>query len=207
VASGINQFVIVVGLDVEGYTNKPIKLQLAAQQAIERWVIDAALRADISKDEKQVVWVDTGDGGYLLYETVYQKVVPFLESFYDALAEHNEGSVEAARINVRAAVHCSDTIMWQGKLGRKYAGNAINVCARILGGMPRNYSNQVVCSGEFLTHLTASAKTVEPLRMPDFLDKHKKSHEVWNITKSPGFGVKPQDEDLHEDPTKWFLAH
>lgn len=200
-----NRFLIVIGLDIEDYTKKSISKQHTSQKHLETWVIDGSENAKIASDPNEIIWIDSGDGGYLIFHTSYGKAVPFLESFYTQQQEYNSDAKEALAINVRAAVHCSDALYWKGKLGEKYAGNAINVCARILNGMSRSYRNQVVCSGDYVRKLCGNEAIVDPLRLPDYKDKHGALHEIWNIRKMPGFGVKPVEEDLHEDPNEWRL--
>ena len=200
-----NQYLIVLGLDIEGYSKKPVQAQMRAQKKLEEWVVASSEAAGLYHDTSMINWIDAGDGGYLLFETEYVKAVNFLDNFYREVVDHNSTSNPDASINVRSAVHCEDAIRWSGKLGTKYAGNALIVCARILDSMNRNYSNQTVCSGVFLRKVSATGMRVEPLRMPDQIDKHGFAHEVWNIMKSPGFGVRPDEADLHEQPAEWHL--
>ena len=198
-----NQFLIVIGLDIEGYTNKPLDLQYDAQSTLEQWVVESCAFSQIATDPNNIVWIDTGDGGFLLFETTYRKALPFLERFYAQLHQHNRKSKESAAINVRAAVHCADSIRWNGKLGLKFSGSAVNVCARLLNGMSREYANQVVASRDFLEKVSHPEPAVSALRLPDYVDKHGIVHEVWNIRKQPGFGITPNEEDLNEDVNEW----
>lgn len=200
-----NRFLIVVGLDIEGYTNREIKLQLSAQQKLEQWVIDSSATAKIASNPGSLLWVDTGDGGFLAFETSYQKAIPFLESFYSCLRVHNDEAKEESQIFVRSALHCDDVFYWEGKLGPKYAGNAINVCARILNGMDRAHRNQVVCSDAYLRKVLGNGPIVRELRLPDYCDKHGIEHRVWNLQKNPGFGIKPDEQDLYFDCKEWRL--
>ena len=197
------KFLIVIGLDIEGYTNKPIIQQLKVQKKLEDWVLKASEEAKLSDSGVAPKWIDTGDGGFLIYETDYLKSLTFFEIFYRELDRHNDDVKDEAKILVRAAVHCDDALHWQGKLGVRYAGNAINVCARILNGMLRSYSNQVVCSGIYMEKIMQGGVAVKGRRMQDYVDKHGVGHDVWNMQKVPGFGVELETDHLHEEPHEW----
>ncbi|MEI9899141.1 MAG: hypothetical protein WDN31_02350 [Hyphomicrobium sp.] len=120
-----NQFLIVVGLDIESYTNKSIELQLDAQSTLEQWIIVSCREAKIAQRPEDITWIDTGDGGYLLFTTTYAKAIPLLENLYSQLNVHNRKSKDNAAINIRAAVHCADAIRWSGSLGQRFAGSAV----------------------------------------------------------------------------------
>ena len=198
-----NMFLIVIGMDIESYSQKTPSQQVRVQHKLEEWVASASLNAQLYRQENEIMWVDTGDGGFVLYETQYDKSIRFLSALYRAIKDHNNESLEAANINVRTAVHCDDALKWEGRLGVHYAGNALVKCSRILDAMNRRYSNQVVCSRAFLEKLFTERKPVLEARMPDQVDKHGLSHEVWNIRKPPEFGILPEEDDLHYDPTEW----
>ncbi|WP_299602524.1 hypothetical protein [uncultured Tateyamaria sp.] len=199
-----NQFLIVVGVDIEGYSKKSVNQQYRAQQKLESWIVTASNAAEILATDGELRWIDSGDGGFLLFETFYDKAFPFLTKLYREINEHNLESRPDSTINVRSAIHCDDSLRWEGQLGPRYAGNALVTCARILDSMNREYSNQVVCSGYYIDKAFASRKTAEERRLPDHVDKHGFIHQVWNLRRANEFGVQPEDKDLHEKPTEWY---
>lgn len=192
---------IVLGLDIKAYSKRELTRQKFAQEVLDR-CLDKAFPATTWGAE-HAIWIDGGDGGYVLLQGSEQKILNSLQTFYEALEWENKNTNPQDAIKVRAALHIDQVVRWETRFGRKYTGNAINNCARLLSGMNKTLEGQVVCSGAFLSKVNALGKDVLSERLKDVSDKHGIVHEIHNIYRSPGFGEKAVPEDRHPDPLKW----
>jgi class 3 adenylate cyclase len=155
----MSQDYYVVGIDVMAYSEKELSKQVYAQDLLDRTLAAALDQHTALKDR---IWIDGGDGGYLLLVGDAKEVVNLLETFLIRLANENRNLNQDSRAFVRCAIHYDAIDIRSGKLGQKYTGNAINICARLLVGMPRK-PDQVVCSAKFRTILTRFNNHVETI--------------------------------------------
>lgn len=194
---------IVIGLDIKGYSLRDLSRQKAAQEVLDR-CLQAAF-PDPRLHGQTVIWIDGGDGGYVLLEGSSQNALSALQKFYEKLMWENKNGRQDDPVFVRAALHTDKLIRWaSSQFGARYTGNAINDCSRLLNGMNKNQSGQVVCSGEFLRKLNSLKVDVMHERLRDIIDKHGRVHTAFNIYRSPGFGVIAAKEDRHPDPIEWL---
>jgi len=194
---------IVIGLDIKGYSLRDISRQMAAQEVLDRCLQEAF--PDPGLHGSTVIWIDGGDGGYVLLEGSPQSALAGIQKFYERLAWANRNGRQDDPVYVRAAIHVDKLLRWQStRFGARYTGNAINDCSRLLNGMNKNQVGQVVCSGEFLRKLNSIKLDVVHERLRDIMDKHGKAHTVFNIYRTPGFGVVAAKEDRHPDVTEWL---
>jgi hypothetical protein len=194
---------IVIGLDIKAYSLRDLPRQKAAQE-----VMDDCLQAGFSKSDdrhvKEAKWIDGGDGGYVLLEGSAQNALEAMVRFYERLAWKNKQLRENEKVYVRSAIHIDKLHCWSSQhFGNRYTGNAINNCSRLLNGMNKTLTGQVVCSGEFFGKLNTMKKDVEYERLRDITDKHGNAHKVYNIYRSPGFGVSAAKKDRYPDPLEW----
>ena len=196
----MSQDYYVVGIDVMAYSEKELSKQVYAQDLLDRILATALDQHTALRDR---IWIDGGDGGYLLLVGDAKEVVNLLETFLTKLENENRNLNEDSRAFVRCAIHYAAIVIRQGKLGRKYTGNAINVCARLLVGMPRK-PDQVVCSAKFRAILTRFSDHDETItRLKDVVDKHGNAHAMYNL-KRHKLGVTPSTLESHPDPLERF---
>jgi hypothetical protein len=86
--------------------------------------------------------------------------------------------------------------------GQRLVGDAINNCARLLAGMRKERIGQAVASGAYRERALAFGTVYSDLftRLKDVTDKHGKSHEVWNVRQTPGFGIEVPPEEIYDRP-------
>ena len=181
--------VAVFAYDIVGFASFDQAGQRDAKALTDR-VLEAATK-DARLGADQTYYQDAGDGGYLMITTDARKALDVLEAFFTGMAQENQMLQEEYRVKNRYALHY-DTIIVEGAAGdRRFLGDAINNCARLLTGMSRDYLEQAVCSGAYRRHVLTFGKVDEQLftRLLDIVDGHGNHHEVWNLHKSPGFGI------------------
>ena len=181
--------VAVFGYDIIGFTGPNQADQVDAKALTDRVLEAAKKAASLSPD--QVDYQDAGDGGYLIIKTDARRALDVLEAFVRGMEGENKKLQEQYRVSNRYAIHY-DTISIDGEgANRRYLGDAINICARLLSGMRKDYREQAVCSGAYRSHVLTFGSIDERLftRLKDIVDKHGKHHEVWNLYKSPGYGI------------------
>jgi hypothetical protein len=191
---------IVLGLDIKAYSQRSLERQKYSQEVLDRCLDLAFAKPDWTGNDP--IWIDGGDGGYVLLEGSEQEALRALQRFYEKLAWENRNTSDD-KIHVRAALHTDKIIRWDARLGRKYTGNAINNCARLLSGMNRTHDDQVVCSDAFLQKINTLGPDVIVERLQDIGDKHGNKHKVYNIYRMPGFGTTALPSERHPDPLQW----
>ncbi|HXH31860.1 MAG TPA: hypothetical protein VNJ01_13700 [Bacteriovoracaceae bacterium] len=190
----------VIGIDVMSYSQKELPDQVHAQNLLDRTLSSALKKSPSVRLRK---WIDGGDGGYLLLSGDAKDITTLIELFLTELATENRVLQDDNRAFVRCAIHHDLIDCRNGELGEKFTGNAINVCARLLNGMPRT-ANQVVCSAKFRELLTAFNDHVESItRLRDVVDKHGNSHAMYNLKRNR-LGVDPSPLEVHPDPLERF---
>lgn len=189
---------VVLGLDIDGYSERSIQTQNMAQTKVDRLFCEA-FRKHMGAN-KAPKWIDTGDGGYALFDWSPTDVLLVIRSFSEALGRDNDDAREDRRISVRIALHYGQVICWTAELGAKYTSSVINECCRLLDAMGRNRGGQVVCSGTFRDQINVLSKVAESTRLRDVTDKHGNFHQLYNLRQEPGFGVRPFEQELHENP-------
>ena len=192
---------IIVGLDIARYSEKTIEEQREAQSDLDR-MLHEAVKVCRKPNSGHVRWLDAGDGGYALLRWNERDVLDVVEQLYKRVDRANHRAKEDRQLSVRTAIHLGQLICWDGSFGPKYAGDAINSCARLLAGMNREHDGQVVCSGEFYKKISTFQPTANTLRLKDVKDKHGRIHEIYNLTRDPGFGVHPSPRERHPDFTR-----
>lgn len=190
---------VVLGIDVISYSLRPLSLQKQAQDTLDR-LLARAVR-DMKWKTQKPEWIDAGDGGYALFRGEEEKVVETLFAFQRLVDEDNASREEDAKLFLRYALHKDQILPWTGEFGKKYTGNAINNCARLLSGMSKKYKGQVVCSETIKSAISSfSQPAVVITRLADIEDKHGKKHPVYNLRRDPGLGVIPDASDQHPNP-------
>ena len=146
-------------------------------------------------------WIDAGDGGFLLIQGPESNVIEIVGVFFGIINRGNDSRSDDAKLYLRCAIHKDRVLPWNGNFGKKYTGNGLNHCARLLDGMNKEQNGQVICSKKFRSALSAfGEEVVEMIRLKEIIDKHNTRHEVWNIMRLPGIGVEPRKIDLHSNP-------
>jgi hypothetical protein len=184
--------VAVFAFDIAGFTRFDHAAQLAAKELTERVLQRAAREAGVSVEE-QSWWADAGDGGYLLIAGDPRQALRVLERFVTLIERENARLVEDARVRLRYALHYGLVHRSGTGAGQRLVGDAINNCARLLSGIAKDNTGQVVASGVYRDRVLAFGRVNAGLftRLPDIVDKHGKRHEVWNVCQQPGFGLPP----------------
>jgi len=195
---------VILGIDIDSYSVKPIRDQNAAQKKIDQFFAEALDGTRHGKPEPR--WLDTGDGGYMLLEWSAADALQVVERFCELLNDHNGEVIATRRIEVRIALHYGKVICWEGKLGSKYTSDIINACCRMVDGMPRNRGGQVVCSESFREHINVLGEHATAIRLRDVKDKHGSFHPVYNLCRKPGFGVEPHEREMHENPMARIIS-
>jgi hypothetical protein len=189
---------VILGLDIASYSQKPIEEQRDAQEAVDL-MLQQALDACRKPAAGEIHWLDAGDGGYALMRWSERDALDVVQHLYERLRRHNKRASDEHQISFRTALHVGQIVHWRGNLGEKYAGHAINACARLLGGMNRSHEDQVICSGEFYDKISSFEPVVNTLRLKDIKDKHGHLHRAYNLIREPGFGIHPLKEERHPD--------
>ncbi len=190
----------VLGIDVISYSLKPLKEQVQAQETLDRCLRQACDKL-WPEDASKLHWIDAGDGGFLLACGDELSVVGIVADFHTRMQDATQMWKKEDRIELRYALHTDRIKVWKASWGNKYTGHAINNCARLLSGMNKKQKGQVVCSGEFYDCIsTFGNESVVATRLNNFVDKHNFSHKVYNLERTPGFGVSPLSRELHVDP-------
>jgi len=192
--------VAVFAYDIIGFTRLDQARQRDAKALTDRVLEAAKRKAGLAAD--QSFYQDAGDGGYLMITADARKAVDVLEAFCTGLAQEYRMLQEDYRVQNRYAVHY-DTIIVEGEeTNRRFLGDAINNCARLLSGMRKDVTEQAVCSGAYRDHVLTFGTVDERLftRLRDIVDKHGNRHEVWKLHKSPGYGIAAPTEDLYVSP-------
>lgn len=180
----------IFGIDVIAYSQRGNDGQIDAQGLMDQLLDEAAASATVIIYRRE--WLDGGDGGFFVLQGDTRAAWLLAERFAPLLARENAMRVERNQIHVRIALHSGDVAIWTGTLGRKIASPAINDCARLLGGMGNAHRGQVVCSKAYRERLVnAQIQPDHFVRLRDIHDKHGRRHEVWNVRRTPGFGVEP----------------
>lgn len=194
---------VVLGLDIIKYSQKTLLLQKLAQERVDR-CLDEALNETLPEGSPMPHWIDAGDGGYALFQWAELEVLELLKEFYKRIHRENNDASEASKIHVRAAIHKDKVVVWDTKIGgrqiKKFTGHAINNCARLMAGMIKDHTQQVVCSRPVLDALMMMDQNVSATRLRDVVDKHGNPHEVWNIKIVPVLGTIPIDKELFAEP-------
>ncbi|WP_146618633.1 hypothetical protein [Rhodoplanes elegans] len=196
----MSQDYYVIGIDVMSYSQKRLEEQVHAQDLLDRTLATSLKQFSLLPNQ---IWIDGGDGGYLLLTGEVKHIMNFLEHFFMSLGRENNKLKEENRAPVRCAIHYDSIDIRQGELGPKYTGNAINVCSRLLSGMNRT-PNQVVCSANFRVHLTKFNDHLETItRLKDIVDKHGNHHPMYNLKRN-NLGTIPASTEVHPDPVLRF---
>lgn len=193
--------VAVFGFDVVNFTkDRNQQNMLRIRRRTGRILGDAIKAANVSSEGKRA-WSDAGDGGYLCISGDPRQVLSVLEHFVGQLESDNETMMHEHRVALRYALHYdSISISGEGE-ERQIVGNAINVCARLLSQMNREYRGQVVASAAFVKKVQEFGPVGALFeQLIPFVDKHEKRHEVYNVRRDPGFGIKVPTEDLLVPP-------
>lgn len=190
----------ILGIDVASYSDQPLIDQKNAQEIVDRSIFDAYEKKWPSANIPPV-WIDAGDGGYLLLSGHEMSVLELLQEIQSLVDYETRNWADGKGIYLRYAIHKDLVLQWNGKLGQKYTGNSINICARLLSGMIRTNFGQVVCSKQYASSIDSFGNnSVNIRRLRDISDKHGNQHSVFNLLRSPGFGIEPQKSELHDDP-------
>lgn len=191
---------IVLGIDVASYSQKQLREQKLAQETLDR-LLARSIKAIWPQTNNKPIWIDAGDGGYALFRGQESLVIETIASFQALVTEDNLNRSENAQLHMRFGLHKDQIDCWEGELGRKYTGNALNNCARLLSGMNRLNLGQVVCTRPIVEAITSfRIPPVTVTRLRDIVDKHGLSHSVYNLHRSPGFGIMPDTSDQHPNP-------
>lgn len=189
--------VAVFAFDVVDYTARESEHQLEVKHTTEDCLKKAGAKAEQIRQPEWTSWADAGDGGYLLMGGDPRKALEVLEAFVDLIERHNRKSIPEYQIKLRYALNYGPLYSENDRL----TGNAINDCARLLGGMGKyaQSTGRVVASGAFKSKVREFGQVPERLfiRLADIEDKHGNNHEVWNVYQHPGFGREPAPEDRH----------
>lgn len=190
----------IVGIDIAGYSLKPLHAQQGAQLTIDR-ALSEAHRQNTKRNRPRPAWLDGGDGGYALFEwTSGRDVLEMVKDFCEIIANDNKRLSSDHAVSVRVALHHGQVICWKGdKNSSRYTSHAINECARFLAGMSRD-PGRVVCSQEFLNKIMAIREIVKSTRLHDVVDKHGQVHRIYNLHQEPGLGLPPRKNELHPNP-------
>ena len=188
---------LILGIDVIGYTRFAEVDQVRIVKTVDRVLVSAAETAKIEVLGHH--WLDAGDGGYHVIRGDVRSALSVCEAFVRGLTEELDPWQDDKRFGCRYAIHCGDVKRSSGQMGSKFTGDAINNCARLLGGMSKDYTGQVVCSGTYKDRLCKFGTEIEELfqRLADVTDKHGDVHQVFNIRRIPGLGVTVEAKDLH----------
>lgn len=193
------QTYVVMGMDIAGYSEKEPGDQLLAVQHLDDFLAGAF--KSVFPDQDLPAWADAGDGGFCLFNGADVKTLEVCADFYRRLEAHNMMVKENACFHVRTAFHKDLVHPWEGKLGFKYCGIAINQCARLLSAMDKKYQNQVICSEAFHKAVSSYKKPAINLkRLKDGKDKHGNHFKIYNVHRSPGLGIVPEPGDYHKNP-------
>ncbi|MBY3256701.1 hypothetical protein E0I74_29275 [Rhizobium laguerreae] len=201
-SGGYSADFIVLGIDLIGYSLRPLQSQRKSQEILDEQ-LSKAVRNLGWPDNLKPIWIDAGDGGYALFKSEDAKVIDTLFEFQRLLADDNQSRDEQSKIYMRYALHKDQIYCWEGAFGPKYTGDALNNCARLLSGMSKEYKGQVVCSEPIFKAISAmQTPNVDVTRLKDVTDKHGKTHQVYNLQRTPGLGVTPVPTDQHQNPLK-----
>jgi hypothetical protein len=192
----------VLGIDVISYSLKDLPDQAQSQEVLDR-CLKKAMDEHWKGDTKDVHWIDAGDGGFLLLLGQEHVTLDIVHAVNTYISEDTRNWQDDASVDVRYAIHADRIKVWEASYGKKFTGHAINNCARLLSGMNKEQKGQVVCSGGFFDSLSSFGDaTVDADRLYDVVDKHGITHRVYNIRRSPGFGVVALEREIHPDPTE-----
>lgn len=194
----------VLGLDIIKYSEKRLLQQKLAQEKIDRWLNEAIDEKRPSKSAPMPHWIDAGDGGFALFKWADLDILECLKEFYRKLNRENMDVTEdSQKVLVRSALHKDEIVVWNSKIAgqkiHKYTGHAINNCARLMAGMIKEHSAQVVCSRPVLDTILRMDRSVSATRLRDTIDKHGQQHQVWNLRIDPLLGVAPISKELYPD--------
>jgi hypothetical protein len=191
------------GFDVVGYSLRTNAGQQEIQSCVHE-LLDKSLR-ELRGDILESHWLDAGDGGYVVVQGHIKAAVLLLEQFVDRLHVKNDhaagrgavrdsesGPRRAYPIEARYALHFGTVLQREERIGSAAAGDGVNDLARLLAKMPQDRPGQVVVSDAYRRLLVEEAEMSETLfqKMPDLIDKHCKTHGVWNFHKGAvGVGI------------------
>ena len=181
----------VFAYDIVGYARRAHHGQ---QQAVEL-TANARQAATAALSGATTVWCDAGDGGYLLIHSDVRAPLNALEAFAASVAAQNAVRLEEFRVALRYALDVGPVQISEGRDGeRQVVGDAINNCARLLSGMPKENLGQVVVSGTYRDELVGfyPGDAANFTLLADIIDKHGGRHVVWNLWKPPHVGMAPQ---------------
>ncbi|MCO5159928.1 MAG: hypothetical protein M9939_02240 [Mesorhizobium sp.] len=192
---------VVLGLDVISYSLRPLNLQKQAQETLDRLLAKAIKEASWPGGAAKPQWIDAGDGGYALFRGEEERVLQTIANLQRSINDDNTSREEDARLHLRYAIHKDQILPWNGQLGKKYTGNALNNCSRLLAGMSKKHKGQVVCSQAIVNAISSFGQpNVIVTRIADIQDKHGISHAVYNLRRDPGFGVSPPASEQYPNP-------
>lgn len=191
----------VIGVDVISYSLRELPDQVQAQNILDR-SLETAVGTCWKWERSDVHWIDAGDGGFLLLTGHEHAALDIIDSINSCVAEDIRKWPDTDKVHLRYAIHCDRIRVWDGKFGRKFTGNALNNCARLLNDMNKEQKGQVICSGDYYKAISAFGNaTVNSQRLYDIVDKHGITHSRYNMYRSPGFGVRALEREIHPDPT------
>lgn len=177
----------VLAYDIVGYTQRDHATQLRAVELTKRVRHESVRKLQDTK----AIWVDAGDGGYLLLRDDVRLPLQALEHFLAHIRQENQVAREEFQVELRYILHEGDVHVKGEGEERTVTGDAINVCARILAGMDRANAGQVLASGRYRDHVVKLSPENADFftRLPDIIDKHGIRHIIWNVYRQPGFGI------------------
>jgi class 3 adenylate cyclase len=123
--------ICAIGFDIVGYSNMAPPQQLQSIQNLNKFAKDA-LR-EMAGEDFQRIYIPTGDGMYLVLESHEQIALPLIERV-QALTRQFNKSFPSSRFTFRTGVHCGPVFRYTDiNENLNYAGNGINLAARVLG--------------------------------------------------------------------------
>jgi hypothetical protein len=123
--------VCVVGFDIIGYSKMPPSSQLKSIQALNKFAKDAI--EELVGGKIQFIYIPTGDGMYVVLEKENQSItLPFITQVQNLTRKFIKSSPTDS-FTFRTSVHTGPVFRYSDiNENLNYAGNGINVAARIL---------------------------------------------------------------------------
>lgn len=123
----------IVGVDLESYSKRTDREQVAAQNALEK-MLERGL-GEAYPQRIDYATVDTGDGAFLCLPDHYEKtrlITTFVPAVTQFLLKYNDDKSDDAKMRVRMVLHAGNVSI-HGNTGQpKFAGKALNHTARLL---------------------------------------------------------------------------
>jgi hypothetical protein len=177
--------ICAVGFDIVGYSKMPPPLQLQSIQKLNKFAKDAV--RDLAFKDFQCIYIPTGDGMYLILEETQGIALPLVARVQKTFKEYLKDLPAESRHSFRTGLHFGPVFRYSDiNENLNYAGNGINIAARVLGFGSEWHILASREAREFLITHGANPKL--------FIDagvkyaKHDVSIHIYNVFEHDKFG-------------------